>query len=84
MIVINILLCYIGGYLLTLFLLHTFKRQLGIDVYDEPHDGYYDDWNSNSEAYAGWSFGWPLLWLIFLLNGIWLGVCLLSAWLDDK
>ena len=70
--------------MLTLILLHTFKRRLGIDVYDEPQAGYEDDWHSNSEAYAAWSFAWPLLWIIFVVNLVWVSVCLLSAWLDDK
>jgi len=55
---------------------------MGIDVYDGQQ--YDDDWQSNSEAYAGWSFAWPLLWIILAVNGIWFAVCLLSAWLDDK
>jgi hypothetical protein len=84
MITLILLLAYPLGYMLTLILLHTFKRRLGIDVYDEPQAGYEDDWHSNSEAYAAWSFAWPLLWIIFVVNLVWVSVCLLSAWLDDK
>ena len=84
MITLILLLAYPLGYVLTLILLHTFKRRLGIDVYDEPQAGYEDDWRSNSDAYAAWSFAWPLLWIIFVVNLVWVSVCLLSAWLDDK
>ena len=84
MITLILLLAYPLGYALTLILLHTFKRRLGIDVYDEPPAGYEDDWQSNSDAYAAWSFAWPLLWIIFVVNLVWVSVCLLSAWLDDK
>ena len=84
MITLILLLAYPIGYVLTLILLHTFKRRLGIDVYDEPQAGYEDDWHSNSDAYAAWSFAWPLLWIILVVNLVWVSVCLLSAWLDDK
>jgi hypothetical protein len=82
MTVLSVILVYVIGYILTLILLHKFKSPMGIDVYDGQHDD--DDWQSNSEAYAGWSFAWPLLWIILAVNGIWFAVCLLSAWLDDK
>lgn len=80
------LIIYLLGYFTTLYGLHRFKKFLGIDHYDGPHDGYddYDDWTSNSEAYAAWSLAWPLLWAILVITGVWYALCTISSWMQDR
>ena len=59
---------YIIGYVVTLFLFSKYgKSKFGID-YDGPKDYVnYDDWDSNAQAFASWSLGWPLVYLVLFL-----------------
>jgi hypothetical protein len=81
-------LIYVVGYVVTLIGLHRFKKILDIVDYDGPHDGYedhsYDDWNSNAEAYAAWSFAWPLCWVILIICGVWYLARTFSSWLQNR
>jgi hypothetical protein len=61
------ILGYVFGFVVSLMLMHKYKKQLGIDNYDPPHESYYDDWDSNAEAYIWFSLGWPLWWFIMLI-----------------
>lgn len=64
------ILVYAVGFVISLFLMHKYKEQLEIDHYDPPHpDGYYDDWNSNAEAYVGFSAMWPIWWALCGIAG---------------
>ncbi len=58
---------YVLGFVVSLMLMHKYKKQLGIDNYDPPHESYYDDYDSNAEAYIWFSLGWPLFWFIMLI-----------------
>lgn len=50
---------YVSGFVVTLILLHITNGLFGhYNHYDPPHFGYYDDWDSNSEAYLGFSAVW--------------------------
>lgn len=64
---------YIIGYFLTLFILHRFKKELGVDCYDKKSMDLdeYDDYESNAEAYVSWSLFWPLLIIAGVVVLIW-------------
>ena len=80
----NYLIIYVIGVMISLFSLHKWKKELDIDNYDSPKGYLYDDWDSNAQAYAAWSIGWPIL--IWLLGGImaWKGILILSKWIQAK
>jgi len=69
---------YAIGFLISLFLLHVFKRELGFDNYDPPHPEYYDDYDSNAHAYLTFSFIWPIFWGFMSLALIYSGLVKLS------
>jgi hypothetical protein len=73
---------YIIGYFASLWAMHTFKNQLHINHYDPPHDGWYDDYDSNAQAYASMSFAWPLALIIVILSLIWKGLMFISKKLE--
>ena len=73
---------YIIGYFASLWAMHTFKKELDIDSYDPPHCEYYDDYNSNAEAYLSFSFVWPLFWFAMILKLIWNGLLFISKKLE--
>jgi hypothetical protein len=75
---------YVIGFLVTLILLHKFKKELGVDIYDPPHEGWYDDWNSNAQAYLAWSLGWPIFWVIGSLIFTWGLLMKLSNLINDS
>lgn len=62
MLTITLIAVYLVGFLITLVLLHKFKKQMGLDNYDPPHPEYYDDWSSNAQAFAWFSAEWPIFW----------------------
>jgi hypothetical protein len=63
-----VILSYFVGFLVSLFLLHTFADS----NYDEPKTYVnMDDWNSNAEAYLAWSFIWPMSAFLMLLYYSW-------------
>ena len=74
MLLLSFIITYIIGFLLSLIIMHKYKRGLDIDCYDPPHDDYYDDYDSNASAYVAFSIMWPLYWFI---NGIAAGYNLL-------
>lgn len=71
------IIIYVIGFIISLFSLHKWKKELGVDVYDNSQNEA-DDWSSNAQAYLAWSIGWPIL--IWLFSGImiWKGLLLLS------
>jgi hypothetical protein len=75
---------YIIGYFASLWAMHTFKKQLDIDDYQPPHDSFYDDFNSNAEAYAIMSFAWPFFWLMMILKLTWNGLMFISKKLEKN
>lgn len=69
--------------------MHTFKKELGIDSYDPPHESYshesyYDDWESNAEAYVFLSFVWPILIFVLIFSLIYKLLLEISKILDSK
>lgn len=73
---------YIVGYFASLWAMHTYKKELDIDSYDPPHIEYYDDYNSNAEAYLSFSFAWPLFWFATILKLVWNGLLFISQKLE--
>ena len=73
---------YIIGYFASLWAMHSYKKQLGIDDYEPPHDEYYDDYESNAEAYVIISFIWQLFWFAMILKLVWNGLILISKKLE--
>lgn len=58
--ILILLVIYIIGFFISLIILHLFADC----NYDEEKDySNYDDWDSNAQAYAAWSVGWPILLL---------------------
>jgi hypothetical protein len=66
MIIIGIILYFLVGFI-SLLLMHMYKNELGINMYDPPHPAYYDDYDSNAQAYIFFSIFWPFFWLIKLV-----------------
>jgi hypothetical protein len=78
-IVLAILAIYAIGYFTSLWAMHTYKNELGINHYDNPsHELDYGDYKSNAEAYAIMSFVWPLFWLAMTFMLIWKGLLSIS------
>lgn len=77
------IIIYVIGVVISLFSLHKWKKELNIDNYDNQKDNH-DDWDSNAQAYAAWSIGWPIL--IWLVGGImlWKVLLILSKLIQDK
>jgi hypothetical protein len=75
---------YIIGYFASLWAMHTYKKQLDLDHYDnaDPKDLWPDDYESNSEAYTTMSFAWPLFWFAMCLKLIWKGLMFISKKLE--
>lgn len=73
---------YIAGFIVTLLVLHKYKKQLDIDSYDPPHPDYYDDYRSNSEAYAWFSAIWPLWWFFQIIIWLCTGLYRLSMFVE--
>lgn len=74
---------YVIGLLITLILLHVWKKELNIDNYDNV-DNPHNDWDSNAQAYAAWSLGWPIIIIFFLCLISWRTILYLSKWIQTR
>ena len=85
---ILIIIIYILGYFFSLFILHRFKKELGVDCYDNDcyDNGPYDwgDYESNAEAYATWSLFWPLYWAIRIIVRVGVLIWKFLIWTSRK
>ena len=79
-----ILSIYVLGYFASLWVMHTFKTELDIDSYDPPHCEYYDDYDSNAEAYVAFSLMWPLYWFMQFFVYLWKGLIWISTQFEKK
>ena len=70
------LVIYLVMFFITLISLHKWKNELDINSYDGPNE--YGDWNSNAQAYAAWSLGWPFVWIAVIAVLTWKAVVLIS------
>ena len=63
---------YLAGFLGTLLLLHKTDGLWGNwNHYDPPHEGWYDDYDSNAQAYLSFSIIWPIFIPVNLISGGW-------------
>lgn len=76
----TIMLIYPIGFLLTLIFFKFFGERIGMGGYDPPHEGWYDDWDSNAEAYLGFSIGWFIIMPFLIIAGIWKGLVKFNEW----
>lgn len=75
-------LVYVIGYFVSLVSLHRYKKELGIDCYDKPHTDDYDDWDSNAQAYACFSFVWFIFWSAVLCRFIYKKAIIFSMFIE--
>ena len=73
---------YIIGYFASLWAMHTYKKQLDIDDYDNKDLLWPDDYDSNAEAYLTMSFAWPFFWFAMCLKLVWKGLMFISKKLE--
>lgn len=73
------------GFLICLFILHKFKKQLNIDNYDnEKSWADYEDYDSNAEAFTVWSMMWPVILIVGLCVITWKFLLWLSKKIENK
>ena len=78
---ITVILIYVVGFLLSLFILSAFgESKMNID-YDNDPGSWPDDWQTNAEAYTTWSIAWPLCLVLLGLVGVWTGLTKLTQFL---
>ena len=70
-------LIYLVMFFITLISLHVLKDRLDINDYDGPNKEW-EEWDSNAQAYAAWSLGWPIVWIAVIAVLIWKGVVFIS------
>lgn len=80
---IHNIVIYVIGFIITLFILHKWNKELDIDNYDNS-DNEHGDWNSNAQAYAAWSLAWPFVILFISCVSAWKGSLMLSKWIQDR
>lgn len=80
------LIIYVIGFIITLFTLHKWKKELNIDNYDNSNESNWieTDWSSNAQAYAAWSLAWPVVIIFIICSMTWKGVMLLSKWMQAR
>jgi hypothetical protein len=68
---ITIITIYIIGFFLTLTFFKYFGVKIGFD-YDKyaSEGGWYDDWESNEQAFTAFSLFWPVIIPMMLIIGI--------------
>jgi hypothetical protein len=82
---IHFIVTYAIGVVITLFVLHKWKKELNIDDYDNHDDNDWgDDWDSNAQAYAFWSLGWPIVLAFFVGAMLWKAIFGLSKWIQAR
>jgi hypothetical protein len=82
---IHFILTYAIGFVIILFVLHKWKKELDIDNFDNHDDDeYYNDWDSNAQAYAVWSLAWPIVAPFFVGAMLWKVILTLSIWIQAR
>jgi len=67
-----LMIIYPIGFLLTLTFFKYFGKRIGFDYDRDVNDNdWYDDYNSNAEAYLVFSVVWPMTMTLLTLIGIW-------------
>jgi hypothetical protein len=82
---ITIITIYIIGFLLTLTFFKYFGMKIGFD-YDKyaSEGGWYDDWESNEQAFTAFSLFWPVIIPMILIIGIFKMIFKFGKWYLKK
>jgi len=82
---ITIITIYIIGFLLTLTFFKYFGVKIGFD-YDKyaSEGGWYDDWESNEQAFTAFSIFWPVIIPMILIIGIFKMIFKFGKWFLNK
>jgi hypothetical protein len=78
---ITIITIYIIGFFLTLTFFKYFGVKIGFD-YDKyaSEGGWYDDWESNEQAFTAFSLFWPVIIPMMLIIGIFKMIFKFGKW----
>jgi len=78
---ITIITIYIIGFFLTLTFFKYFGVKIGFD-YDKyaSEGGWYDDWESNEQAFTAFSLFWPVIIPMMLIIGIFKMIFIFGKW----
>ena len=66
-----IMIIYPIGFLLTLTFFKYFGVKIGLDYDEWSKNEWYDDYESNAEAYLVFSVAWPLTMTLLIVIGTW-------------
>ena len=82
---ITIITIYIIGFFLTLTFFKYFGVKIGFD-YDKyaSEGGWYDDWESNEQAFTAFSLFWPVIIPMMLIIGIFKMIFKFGKWYLKK
>ncbi len=80
-----IMIIYSIGFLLTLTFFKYFGVKIGFD-YDKyaSEGGWYDDWESNEQAFTSFSIFWPIIIPMLLILGIFKLIFKFGEWYIKK
>ena len=80
-----IMIIYPIGFLLTLTFFKYFGVKIGFDYTRNANDiDWYDDWNSNEQAFTAFSLFWPIIIPMLLVMGIWKTIFTFGKWYINK
>jgi len=68
-----LIIIYIIGFILTILFFNKFGKKIGFDWSNNCRnsDIYYDDWESNTQAYTSFSLAWFIIMPILAIIGFW-------------
>lgn len=80
-----IMIIYPIGFLLTLTFFKYFGVKIGFDYTRDANDiDWYDDWNSNEQAFTAFSLLWVIIIPMLLIMGIWKTIFKFGKWFLNK
>ena len=75
-----LILIYPLGFLITLTFFKYFGKRIGFDYDEWNKDGWYDDWESNEQAYFGFATMWFMVVPVLIVVGMYKGLYAISKW----
>jgi hypothetical protein len=80
-----IMIIYPIGFLLTLTFFKYFGKRIGFD-YDKyaSEGGWYDDWESNAQAFTAFSVCWPITMTMLLVIGTFKMIFKFGKWYINR
>ena len=82
---ITIITIYIIGFLLTLTFFKYFGVKIGFDYTRNANDiDWYDDWESNEQAFTAFSIFWPIIIPMLLILGSCKTIFTFGKWFLNK